>query len=74
MLISSEVHGQSSALRWLRDFRDQPLRPPQSNESEPWPKFVKWHTHEVFRKPALRQTPGIPGLESANTLIGQIKA
>ena len=54
VLISSEVHGQSSALHWLRDFHDQPLRPAQSNESEPWPKFVNWHAHEVFRKPALR--------------------
>lgn len=54
VLISSEVHGQSDALHWLRDFHDQPLRPPQSNDSEPGPEFVKWHTREVFREPALR--------------------
>jgi len=54
VLISSEVHGQNDALRWLRDFHDQPLRSPQSSESVPGPEFVRWHTREVFRKPALR--------------------
>ena len=53
VLISSEVHGQSGALQWLRDFHDQPLRPPQNNESHPGPQFVTWHTREVFREPAL---------------------
>lgn len=54
VLISSEFHGQSGALRWLRDFHDQPLRPPQSNESKPRLEFVTWHAREVFRKPALQ--------------------
>ena len=57
VLISSEVHGQSEAVEWLRDFHDRPLRPPQSSGAEPGPEFVKWHTREVFREPAWRPGP-----------------
>ena len=57
VLISSEVHGQSDAVEWLRDFHDRPLRPPQSSGAEPGPEFVKWHTREVFREPAWRPRP-----------------
>lgn len=50
--ISSEVHGRSRALRWLRDYRGKSLQFPQREDWFPAAKFVKWHTREVFRKPA----------------------
>ena len=61
VLISSEVHGQSEAVEWLRDFHDRPLRSPQSSGAEPGFEFVKWHTREVFRKPAWRPRPVAAG-------------
>lgn len=53
VLVSSEVHGQSDALRWLRDFHHAPLRRPQPGESGPGAEYVEWHAREVFRNPPL---------------------
>ena len=53
VLVSSEVHGQSDALRWFRDFHHAPLRRPQAGEPEPGVEYVKWHAREVFRNPPL---------------------
>ena len=53
ILISSEVHGRSDAVRWLRDYRDKDLRVPQRTDWFPDTKFVQWHTKEVFRRPAV---------------------
>ena len=52
ILISREVHGQSRALRWLRDYRGKGLRFPQSEDCQPDARFVQWHTREVFWSPA----------------------
>ncbi len=52
VLISSEVHGQSAAMRQLLDYRGAPLRAPQSAEQSPAPEYVTWHREEVFREPA----------------------
>ena len=57
--LSSQVHGQSDAVEWLRDFHDRPLRPPQSNGAEPRGEFVEWHTREVFREPAWCPRPAV---------------
>ena len=51
VLVSSEVNGQSEALRWLLDYAGQALRQPQSTEWAPAPSFVEWHREEVFRDP-----------------------
>ena len=53
ILISSEVHGRSDAVRWLRDYRGKGLRVPQRTDWLPDTKFVRWHTKEVFRRPAV---------------------
>ena len=51
VIISAEVNGQSTALRWLLDYARQALRQPQSTEWAPDPSFVDWHRKEVFREP-----------------------
>ena len=48
ILVSSEVHGQSRALRWLRDYRGKGLQFPQREDWLPDEKFVRWHYREVF--------------------------
>ena len=50
--ISSEVHGRSRALRWLRDYNGKGLQFPQKKDWLPAAEFVRWHTREVFRPPA----------------------
>ncbi len=52
ILISSEVHGRSVALRWLRDYRGKGLQFPQRADWLPDAKFVRWHSKEVFRAPS----------------------
>ena len=52
ILISSDVHGRSRALRWLRDYRGKGLQFPQRADWLPDAEFVGWHTREVFRPPA----------------------
>lgn len=52
ILISSEVHGRSRALRWLRDYRGKALQFPQRKDWLPAARFVHWHRREVFRPPA----------------------
>ena len=52
ILISSEVHGRSRALRWLRDYRGKGLQFPQRKDWLPAAEFVHWHRREVFRPPA----------------------
>ena len=51
LLVSREVHGTSPAVRWLLDYHDCPLRPPQEGIAEPEDRYVAWHTKEVFRAP-----------------------
>ncbi|WP_419938959.1 phosphorothioated DNA-binding restriction endonuclease [Candidatus Palauibacter sp.] len=53
VLVSSEVNGQSAAVRHLLDFRGERLRPPRGRELAPAVEFVAWHRREVFRGPAL---------------------
>ena len=53
ILISSEVHGRSDAVRWLRDYRGKGLQVPQRTDWLLDAKFVRWHTNEVFRRPAV---------------------
>ena len=53
ILVSSEVHGQSPALGWLRDFHGEGLRHPLLDPEIPLPDHVEWHKEQVFRQPAL---------------------
>ena len=53
ILISSEVHGRSDAIRLLRDYRGKGLQVPQRSDWLPDAKFVRWHIKEVFRRPAV---------------------
>ncbi|MYE12335.1 MAG: restriction endonuclease [Gammaproteobacteria bacterium] len=53
IVVSSEVHGQSAALRLLRDFHGERLRRPLSSRDVPLAAHVRWHCREVFRRPAL---------------------
>ena len=52
LVVSQEVHGTSAAVRWLLDYHDRPLRPPQVGTGEPDAQHVAWHTAQVFRAPA----------------------
>jgi len=56
ILVSSEVHGQSPALRQLRDFHGMDLRHPLEPRDVLLPGNVAWHTQQVFRRPALPMT------------------
>ena len=51
LLVSREVHGTSPAVRWLLDYHDRPIRPPQEGIREPAGRYVAWHTKQVFRAP-----------------------
>lgn len=51
LLVSREVHGMSPAVRWLPDYHDRPIRPPQEGTREPAGRYVAWHTRQVFRAP-----------------------
>ena len=51
LLVSREVHGMSPAVRWLLDYHDRPIRPPQEGTREPAGRYVAWHTRQVFRAP-----------------------
>ncbi len=53
ILVSSDVHGQSTALRWLRDYHGERLRAPLSGPDRPEDGHVRWHRREVFRRPPL---------------------
>ena len=53
ILVSSDVHGQSPALRWLRDFHGERLRPPLLVPDIPSAEHVQWHRRQVFRPPPL---------------------
>ena len=53
IVVSSDVHGQSAALHWLRDFHGERLRRPLSSHDLPLPEYVRWHRSQVFRRPAL---------------------
>ena len=53
ILVSSEAHGQSAALRWLRDYHGAKLRRPLTGFGGPLPRHVAWHRRQVFRPPPL---------------------
>ncbi len=53
IVVSSEVHGQSAALRLLRDFHGERLRRPLFSHDVPLVAHVRWHRRQVFRLPAL---------------------
>ncbi len=53
IIVSSEIHGQSAAIGWLRDFHGEGLRQPLSGSDVPMLQYVKWHSQQVFRRPSL---------------------
>ena len=53
ILVSSEVHGHSPALGWLRDFHGEDLRDPLLGSDVPLLRHVEWHKQQVFRRPSL---------------------
>ncbi|MYD42654.1 MAG: restriction endonuclease [Gammaproteobacteria bacterium] len=53
ILVASDVHGQSAALRWLRDFHGARLRHPLSDSDVPLLRHVEWHWRQVFLQPSL---------------------
>ena len=53
ILVSSDAHGQSPALRLLRNYHGARLRPPLSAPDLPLAEHVRWHGREVFRPPPL---------------------
>ena len=53
ILVSSDAHGQSPALRLLRDYHGARLRPPLRAPDVPLAEHVRWHGRQVFRPPPL---------------------
>ena len=53
ILVSSDAHGQSPALRLLRDYHGVRLRPPLRAPDVPLAEHVRWHGVQVFRPPPL---------------------
>ena len=53
IVVSSEAHGQSQALGWLRDYHGERLRQPLRAPEGPLVDYVQWHRDQVFRAPAL---------------------
>ena len=57
LVVSQEVHGMSPAVRWLLDYHDRPIRPPQAEAGEPADQYVAWHAKQVFRAPPRGRVP-----------------
>ena len=57
ILISSEVHGQSSAVDWLKNYHRKDLREPQQSDHAPTEEYVHWHSKQVFRGPVRGDFP-----------------
>ncbi len=47
--VSSDLNGSSQAIDFLLDFEGESLRPPRKCEHFPDPRYVEWHTTQVFR-------------------------
>jgi putative restriction endonuclease len=52
ILVSCELHGQSWVMEWFEKFKGNKLRNPTRLEWQPAKEFIRWHTEQVFRKPA----------------------
>jgi hypothetical protein len=52
VLISAEIHGQSLMTEWFQSFSGGAVRKPTRADWEPRAEYIKWHTDQVFRKPA----------------------
>jgi putative restriction endonuclease len=52
VLISSELHGQNWIAEWFESFKGKRVRRPIRSEWYPKPEFIRWHSEQVFRKPA----------------------
>jgi putative restriction endonuclease len=52
VLISAEIHGQSLMTEWFQSFNGGAVRRPTRADWEPRAEYIKWHTDQVFRKPA----------------------
>lgn len=52
ILVSSELHGQNWIAEWFESFKGRKVRLPARSEWQPKPEYIKWHTEQVFRKPA----------------------
>src|SRR2546423_2934216 len=52
ILVSSEVHGQSWVHDWFMSFKGEKVRSPGRTEWGPRREYIRWHTEQVFRRPA----------------------
>lgn len=52
ILVSSEVHGQNWSMEWFESFKGKRARRPIRSEWYPKVEYIRWHTEQVFRKPA----------------------
>ena len=50
--VSSDLNGSSQAIDLLLGFDGEDLRPPRKYEHFPDPRYVQWHTKQVFRDDA----------------------
>jgi putative restriction endonuclease len=55
LLVSSELNGQGWVEEWFDSFKGRRIRQPIRPDLNPKPEYIRWHTEEVFRKPAQDQ-------------------
>lgn len=53
VVISSELIGLTTPVRWFLDYHRKPLRLPRNQELAPMMQYVRWHQRNVFRHPCL---------------------
>ena len=53
VVISSELTGLTTPVRWFLDYHRTPLRLPRNQELAPTMEYVRWHQRNVFRHPCL---------------------
>ena len=53
VVISSELTGLTTPVRWFLDYHRKPLRLPRNRELAPTMQYVRWHQRNVFRHPCI---------------------
>jgi putative restriction endonuclease len=52
LLVSNELNGQSWVAEWFDSFKGRRIRQPLRTDFNLRPEYIRWHTEQVFRKPA----------------------
>lgn len=52
VLLSSELYGQNWIAEWFESFKGKAVRLPARSEWHPNPEYIRWHSEQVFKRPA----------------------